>query len=115
MSENTADNPGQHNGAAHKGTNGTNDTNGTSAGRLVSGTGNRQRRSHLFLVRLWAEEDDQEEAQQQWQGKVQHVITGRTDYFPNWTSLVDVLLAMLPNLKEEDLALFEPQGRLIAE
>ena len=77
--------------------------------------GNRARRSHLFLVRLWAEEDDQQETQQQWQGKVQHVITGRTDYFPNWTSLVDILLAMLPNMKEEDLALLEPQARLIGE
>jgi hypothetical protein len=50
--------------------------------------------SHLFTLRLWAEEmgDDQTE----WRGEVRHVTSGETRYFREWSTLVTLLLAMLP-------------------
>ena len=50
-------------------------------------------RSHLFTVRLWAEDlgDDQVE----WRGEVQHVLTSETRYFRDLTSLGSLLDAML--------------------
>jgi hypothetical protein len=51
-------------------------------------------RSHLFTVRLWLEElgDDQTE----WRGQVQHVLSGERRYFRDWATLVEGLLALLP-------------------
>jgi hypothetical protein len=56
----------------------------------------RKSNSHLFMVRVWAEEvaDDRSE----WRGKVQYVngIDGETHYFRDWPALVAWLQAMLP-------------------
>ncbi len=52
--------------------------------------------SHLFLVRLWAESDNEGDAV--WCGKVQHVTRGRANQFRDWSTLIDILLAMLPNV-----------------
>lgn len=50
-------------------------------------------RSHLFTVRLWAEDigDDQRE----WRGRVQYVPNGEAYYFRDWPTLVVYLLKML--------------------
>jgi hypothetical protein len=52
----------------------------------------RQRQSHLFTVRLWAEAVD--EGMAEWRGKVQHVISGETHYFRDWNDLTAHLQAM---------------------
>ena len=52
----------------------------------------RQRQSHLFTVRLWAEAID--EGMAEWRGKVQHVISGETHYFRDWNDLTAYLQAM---------------------
>ena len=51
--------------------------------------------SHLFLVRLWAESDNKGDAV--WCGKVQHVTKGKANQFSDWPTLIDLLMAMLPN------------------
>ena len=57
---------------------------------------NQPNTSHLFLVRLWAESNDEGDAV--WCGKVQHVTKGGADQFRDWPTLIDILLAMLPNV-----------------
>lgn len=54
---------------------------------------NETKSSHLFILRLWSEED--EEGNAEWCGKVQHVITGQAQPFRTWPSLVDLLREML--------------------
>lgn len=54
-------------------------------------------RSHLFTVRLWAEELG--DGQIEWRGQVQHVLSGKTHYFRDWITLVEVVAAMLPGLE----------------
>lgn len=56
-------------------------------------------RSHLFTLRLWAEEmcDDQTE----WRGEVRHVTSGETRYFRDWATLVTFLLTMLPGAEDK--------------
>ena len=51
-------------------------------------------RSHLFTVRLWQEELGA--GQSEWRGKVQHVLSGQTGYFRDWSMLVTYLQTMLP-------------------
>lgn len=56
-------------------------------------------RSHLFLVRLWAGEMS---SQNEWHGRVQHILTGEAHSFRHWTALVEGLLAMLPETDKQD-------------
>ena len=51
--------------------------------------------SHLFLVRLWTESNNEGDAV--WCGKVQHVTKGRANQFRDWPALIDHFIAMLPN------------------
>jgi hypothetical protein len=51
--------------------------------------------SHLFLVRLWAESNNDGEAV--WCGKVQHVTKGKANQFRDWPTLIDLLMTMLPS------------------
>ena len=51
-------------------------------------------RSHLFTLRLWAEPLG--EGRSEWRGRVQHVASGETRYFRDWSTLVTLLLEMLP-------------------
>jgi hypothetical protein len=51
-------------------------------------------RSHLFTVRLWAE--DIGHGQTEWRGRVQHVTSGETHYFRDWPTLIAHLLKLLP-------------------
>jgi hypothetical protein len=55
--------------------------------------------SHLFTLRLWAEEIGDE--QTEWRGEVRHVTSGETRYFRDWSTLVTLLLAMLPGAEDE--------------
>ncbi len=52
--------------------------------------------SHLFLVRLRAEEV--EAGQVEWCGRVQRVVNGEAYSFCGWPELVEHLLRMLPDL-----------------
>ena len=47
--------------------------------------------SHLFTVRLWSEGLENRNG---WSGRVQHVLSGETRAFHDWTTLVDLLLEM---------------------
>ena len=49
--------------------------------------------SSLFLVRMWVEET-QEGAQ--WHGKLQHVVSGESREFTDWSALVEGMNSMLP-------------------
>jgi len=51
-------------------------------------------RSHLFTVRLWAEEIG--EGQTEWRGRVQNLTSGEAYYFRDWSTLIAHLLQMLP-------------------
>jgi hypothetical protein len=50
-------------------------------------------RSHLFTVRLWAE--DIGDSQTEWRGRMQHVTSGEAHYFRDWPTLIAHLLKML--------------------
>jgi hypothetical protein len=52
-----------------------------------------RRRSHLFTVRLWAEEIG--DGQTEWRGRVQQVTSGEAYYFRDWPTLIAHLLKML--------------------
>jgi hypothetical protein len=57
-------------------------------------------RSHLFTVRLWAEELG--DGQTEWRGQVQHVLSGQTRYFRDWPTLVECVAAMLARLESNE-------------
>jgi hypothetical protein len=57
-------------------------------------TMDKQHDSHLFTVRLWAEELG--DGQIEWRGKLQHVTSGEARYFRDWPVLIALLQAMLP-------------------
>jgi hypothetical protein len=59
------------------------------------GTERPPRRSHLFTLRLWAE--DMGDGQTEWRGEVQHVPSGETRFFRNWPSLLALVRSMLPD------------------
>lgn len=50
-------------------------------------------RSHLFTVRLWVEEFDDDQAEVRVQ--VKHVLSGETRYFRDWSLLMTYLLTKL--------------------
>ena len=49
--------------------------------------------SDLFTVRLWQEEVDND--QTEWRGKVQHLTSGEVRYFREWSALITFLLELL--------------------
>ena len=57
-------------------------------------------RSHLFTVRLWAEELSA--SQSEWRGKVEHIISGEGVYFRDWSALVAFLVTTLPQLNRDE-------------
>jgi hypothetical protein len=57
-------------------------------------------RSHLFAVRLWAEELGN--GQTEWRGQVQHVLSGEMRYFRDWATLVEFVLAILARLESDE-------------
>jgi len=69
---------------------------------------NHLRRSNLFLLRVWPEEDsDAPDAEEvvRWRGKVQRVVDGESHQFSDWEGLTSLLLAMLSHshtIKRQD-------------
>lgn len=53
--------------------------------------------SHLFTVRLWPEELDDDCIE--WRGQVQHVLSGERRYFRDWVTLVAILQAKLGEME----------------
>ena len=49
--------------------------------------------SQLFLIRVWPERGNDGEVE--WQGKLQHVVSGEAHSFYDWPTLVELFLAML--------------------
>ncbi len=47
--------------------------------------------SHLFMVRLWSEAVEDHKG---WRGRVQHVLSGETHPFRDWSTLVSLFLEM---------------------
>jgi hypothetical protein len=60
------------------------------------GEGRGKRHSHLFALRIWPEA--RENVQTEWRGKIQHMTSGKTRHFRDWSTLVAFLLEMLPEL-----------------
>jgi len=62
-------------------------------------TGRQPSRSHLFTVRIWAE--DLGHGQAEWRGRVQHVTSGQTHYFRDWDARVKLLATLLDEVEPE--------------
>jgi hypothetical protein len=58
--------------------------------------------SHLFLVRLWLE--DLGADQQEWRGRVQHILSGQVRYFREWTALETIFRNMASVLVSDGAA-----------
>ncbi|MFL5804180.1 MAG: hypothetical protein ACJ8CR_20840 [Roseiflexaceae bacterium] len=58
--------------------------------------------SHLFTVRLWIE--NLGDGRTEWRGQVQHVLSGETRYFRDWSTLLALLRAMLPPAEADSAA-----------
>jgi len=56
--------------------------------------------SHLFTVRVWRE--DLGQGQTEWRGEVQEVLSGEVRYFRDWSALLTLLHAMLPEPEGSD-------------
>jgi hypothetical protein len=65
-------------------------------------------RSHLFTLRLWAEESGP--GQTEWRGKLQHVLSREAYYFRDWSTLIDLLLEMLLASEAEQRVTNSDQG-----
>ena len=65
--------------------------------------------SHLFLVRVWPEQDY--EGQMEWRGKLQHVVSGEARYFRGCPQLADTLLEMMQEKDKGQSEPAEPQSQ----
>ena len=52
-----------------------------------------KKHSHLFMLRLWARED--EDGRVQWRGQLRHINNNEVRYFQDWPALIPLLLTML--------------------
>ena len=64
--------------------------------------------SHLFTLRLWAEEG--QEGHGEWRVQLQNVASGETRYFRDWPTLIHLLVAMLPEERPEENTVYLDQG-----
>jgi len=64
----------------------------STGGNSVHAT--QTRNSHLFLVRVWAEEDG--DGQAEWCGKVQHVLSGKAGHFARLDGMADLVASLMP-------------------
>jgi hypothetical protein len=55
-----------------------------------------RRPSQLFLLRIWLGETGESKGSEDWNGKVQHTVTGEAHYFHGCSELVRVLRRMMP-------------------
>jgi hypothetical protein len=53
------------------------------------------RRSHLFTLRLWAE--DMGDGKTEWRGEIQYTSSGEIHFFRGWSSLLALVQSMLPD------------------
>lgn len=58
--------------------------------------------SHLFTVRLWSEDLDDDQVE--WRGQVTHVLSGETHYFREWQELDAHLVAMVGQQEQASAA-----------
>jgi hypothetical protein len=63
---------------------------------MIVAPGPQSHCSHLFTVRLWAEEV--REGRTEWRGQVTHVLSGKARYFREWPTLI----AFLEQVARED-------------
>ncbi len=78
----------------------------------TNGTTKQHKQSYLFLLRVWDDAEDQGGNMtdlQQWHGKLQYVLGHDAQYFQDWLTLVDALLARLSN--EQDAQRRQPLSR----
>jgi hypothetical protein len=59
--------------------------------------GGRRHHSQLFTVRLWAE--DLGDGRAEWRGKLERVASGEAHYFRDWSTLISLLVTMLPDIQ----------------
>jgi hypothetical protein len=64
----------------------------TTSGFLMETNVNNQR-SYLFTLRVWQEKLDDQKIE--WRGTVRHVLSGETNHFRDWASLIRYLEAAL--------------------
>ena len=66
---------------------------------MGSSHNDHHRRSNLFLVRVWTDEESDEDeevvGEKEWHGRVQRVIDGESHRFENLQGLVKMLREML--------------------
>lgn len=60
----------------------------------------RRASSFFFTLRIWREQLG--ENQSEWRGQIEHVLSGKTGYFRDWSTLVSFL--------EKTLDMLEPVG-----
>lgn len=65
---------------------------------------------HSFIIRLWREHPGQDRGKRSWRGRVEHVQSGRSQYFNNLDDLPDILHQQT-GLAEDLDNVFEPQRR----
>ena len=61
--------------------------------------------AHLFVVRVWTEHGVGEHAEDgppEYRGRVQHVMSGETRHFRDWSTLVEFLARQLEEWGGED-------------
>ncbi len=58
--------------------------------------------AHIFILKLWQEVLDEEQNQKQteWRGKIQDVHNGETHYFRDWPTIVHFISNILPDLED---------------
>ncbi len=56
--------------------------------------------SHLFTVRLWLERVGRD--QFEWRGQAQHVLSGKTRYFRDWSALIEFLTTTLSDTQGDE-------------
>lgn len=69
--------------------------------------------SHLFTIRVWVEEDT--DNQMQCRGKLQHIPSGEIRHFRDWAALIPLMLDLLrrnPNPKINEQGEDQPADQL---
>ena len=61
----------------------------------------RSDHAHVFILKLWQEvlDDEENERQIEWRGKIQDVFNGETHYFRDWPTIVKFISNIYPELK----------------
>ena len=59
------------------------------------GAQHQNKRSNLFLVRVWTRNSHDGSGEPEWEGKVQRVVDGESHQFNDWQGLGDQIVGML--------------------